>query len=103
MLDELEKNGIAILREQKKRSASYGQEERAILVQGFTSPFWKILIKDIEKAYAACMQELKTCKEMARINQLQGEVAALDVLIRTAETLSKPAQINPAVPLNFES
>lgn len=103
MVQELEKNGIAILREQKARAGAYGQEERAILVAGFVSPFWKLLEKDMDKAVASCLKELKTCTDLPRIMQLQGEIAALETLLNTRNLLSAPPQKSPVPSLQFET
>ena len=78
-----------MLRIQQDRSAKLRPEQRAVLAQGFGSSFWSVLSGELLRAMEACRDELETATDPARISLLQGEIAAIHVLIDWADATKK--------------
>lgn len=88
-------NKVEALRILQESRSKLSTDQKLILQQGFTSGFWKLLNTQLQDTLTSLQGELETCKEMNRVFTLQGEIAALRVLLDFAEaTLREPKQ-NP--------
>ena len=83
-------NNIHLFRQQQERRKEHSQQEINVLKAGFASPFWGIMLADLVKSLKACRDELETCRDGIRIATLQGEIAALRVLLNTHQNLAGP-------------
>ena len=74
-------NAIELIRRKKEQTHTLSQEEQLVLRQGFTSGFWKLIEKQLMTQFDACQRELESALDNNRIRILQGEIAALRVLL----------------------
>src|SRR5690349_6026986 len=74
----------------KERMAQHQAETRAMLYAGFTSPFWGVLKQELARTLDACRTELEKVTDTHRLALLQGEIAALRVLIDWGESIKRP-------------
>jgi hypothetical protein len=78
-------NKIEALRLLKERKLKLSQEQKLILAQGFTTGFWKLMKEQLVATLESVCMELETCPEVERMRILQGEIAALRVLLDWSE------------------
>ena len=83
-------NGVELLRRFKTGQKTISTLELACLKQGFASEFWKIIRKQLDESLAACRQELEVNTSHDRQLQLQGEIAALKVVIDIYQATTIP-------------
>lgn len=74
-------NAIELIRRAKQQTHTLSQDEQLYLKQGFASPFWKLIEKQLVQQFDSCQKELESCLAVERIRILQGEIAALRVLL----------------------
>ena len=93
-------NKIDALRVMQERKKTLGNEEKAYLQQGFATPFWSILRKELITSLDSCRDELESVTSDVRMHQLQGEIAALRVLLDWAAAVTKESK-PPFMPTNL--
>ena len=85
-------NAVEMLRIKQDRTNKLRPEQRALLAQGFNSPFWGVLASQLIASLEECRDQLEACIEPTRISLLQGEIAALRVLLDWADATRKEGQ-----------
>lgn len=82
-------NKIEALRIFKEQQSRLQEEQKIILRQGFQTGMWKIMKKQLEESLQSCRLELETCLDVERTRLLQGEIAALRILLDWDQVVSK--------------
>lgn len=85
----LQPNKIETLRLLQERKTKLSQEQKLLLAQGFTTGFWKLLRDQLVATLESACLELETCQSVDRIRILQGEIAALRVLLDWSDASTK--------------
>lgn len=82
-------NKVEALRILREKTGRLSAEQKAIISQGFNTPFWKVLATQLSETLDFCRAELETAREVERIRQVQGEISALRVLLDWSATIAK--------------
>jgi hypothetical protein len=74
-------NNIERLRRAKDEKELFSQAQKATLAQGFGTEFWKLLKDRLDDTFQSLHKELESVTEIHRLHQIQGEIAALKILL----------------------
>lgn len=82
-------NKVEELRLKKIQNAQFSLEDRGKLAAGFNTEFWKLASSKLEDEYRSLHTELEEVKELHELYRIQGELAALKILLTWPEILGK--------------